>query len=127
MRPSSAIFFFCLLVLLPDLAFGEPLLVAVGKESTWVNLDTGERRIQGRRVRRVEIDKIVVREKCDRVIDDFGGLIRLRHESKGADWTVRVECMHRVAPVVAQEPRRPAGAVDRVTLETSVDGPADNS
>jgi hypothetical protein len=124
MRPSSAIFFFCLLVLLPDLAFGEPLLVAVGKESTWVNLDTGERRIQGRRVRRVEIDKIVVREKCDRVIDDFGGLIRLRHESKGADWTVRVECMHRVAPVVAQESRRPAGAGARAPRETSGDGPA---
>jgi hypothetical protein len=69
MRPTSAMFFFCLLVLQPGLAHGEPVLVAVGKESTWVNLDTGERRIQGRRVRRVEIDKILVREKCDRVID----------------------------------------------------------
>jgi hypothetical protein len=128
MRPISAILFFCLLVLLPGLAHGEPLLVAVGKESTWVNLDTGEGRIHGRQVRKVEIDSALVREKCDRVIDEFEGLIRLSYESKRSDWTVRVECMYRVAaPIVAQEPRRPAGAVERATLETSLDGPAENS
>ena len=126
MRPLSSIFLFCLLVLLPGLSHGEPRLVSVGNESTWVNLDTGESRVLGRRVRKIEIDTALIREKCDRVIDEFEGFIRLRHESKGANWTVRVECMHMVAPAVAEGPRRPGGGIDRVTLETAIAESAEN-
>jgi len=127
MRPFSSIFLFCLLVLLPGLSHGESQLVSVGNESTWVNLDTGESRVLGRRVRKIEIDTALIREKCDRVIDEFEGFIRLRHESKGVNWTVRVECMHTVAPAVAEEPRRPAGGIDRVTLETAMVESVENS
>jgi len=127
MRPLSLILFLSLFVLLPSFASAEPLTVAVGKRATWLHLETGDQRVEGRRVRKIEIDTALVREKCVTAVAGFDGLVRLRHESRGNDWKVRVECMHRPQPAIASESQRPIGAAARAGLEARTDAPEETS
>ena len=127
MRLFSVIFFLSLTCLLPGIASSEAISVPVGKESTWINLETGDRRVLGRRVRRIEIDTALVREKCVRAVDGFEGFVRLRHETRDAGWMVRVECMHRVDPAIASDLERPIGTASRKALDTEAETAAGKS
>ena len=124
MRLFSLILVF---VLMPSLAFSEPLSVAVGKESTWVNLETGDLQVNGRRVRKIEIDTALVRDKCVRAVDGFEGFVRLRHETRDAGWMVRVECMQRVEQKIDAESARPIESAQRDALEPETDSEKENS
>jgi len=126
-RLPSVILVLLLISVLPGLAFAEPLSVPVGKESTWINLDTGEQHVHGQRVRRIEIDTALVRGKCVRAVDGFEGFIRLRHERRDRAWKVRVECMQRIAPAQGGEPAPSMGTASRDSLEAGEDTAAGKS
>ena len=127
MRLSNLILVISLASLLPGLAFAERLSVPVGKRSTWVNLETGERRVHGQRVRRIEIDTALVRDKCVQAVEGFEGFIRLRHETRDAGWMVRVECMQRLSSTDDRKAARSIDTASRKALESAADMPAGKS
>lgn len=104
MRPFFPILVLSLLTLLPSLVSAEPLTFSVGKRSTWIDLETGDRRILGRRTGEVEIDLATVREKCAEAVEDFEGIVRLRPKRLATGLRVRVECLRRVEPTSRPDP-----------------------
>lgn len=127
MRTLTPILVLTLLALLPGFASAEPLSVSVGKRSTWLNLDTGDLRVHGRRVRQVEIDTALVRTKCVEAVDDFEGDVRLSHETRGSEWIVRVECMKRRETRIGAEPAGPVEDASDLALEAQPSLSAENS
>lgn len=117
MRLLCLFLVFCLLCLVPSFALAKPIQVAVGKKSTWVNLETGDRRVRGRPLGRIEIDTALLRDKCIRAAEAFDGFVRLRPETRSDGWIVRVECMWRAQPTTESKTAQPIVAAPAAELQ----------
>lgn len=78
-------------------AAADTLTVPVGRDATWVHIDTGATRRDGRRVGRLDLDPTAIARRCLAQDEDFAGYVRLRPQRRSTGWVVRVECLKRAA------------------------------